>query len=292
MKKIGTEVPIFFIQIYILLLALFLRGDGSLHFLAGLESGSLGSGDLDLLARAGIPAGAGAAGADFEGSEANQGHLAVFGQAFNDAIQGGAQDFAGFSLGDFGFGGDDFYEFSFIHSIVLSALRHFTFDWIIAHKALFANTFQRKTYRKRVFFSDPAYPQHAVDRLELLHHVVGHGMADVQERVGIVSAALVRQVFDVQALAAEERGDLAQHVRDVPVQDRHAGLGLAASEVDLREVHGVVDVAVVQVVLHLLHGHHRAVVLRLLGGSAQVRNHDRLLHFFMILPSHFFTRLA
>ena len=68
-------------------LLLFLGVHSVFHVLAGLESGSLGGLDLDLLAGAGIAAGAGGAGANLKGAKADQLDLSVLDQAFNDTIQ-------------------------------------------------------------------------------------------------------------------------------------------------------------------------------------------------------------
>ena len=72
-------------------------------------------------------------------------------------------------------------------------------------------------------FNDAADADDAVDLLQPFHCVMGHGMTEIQQGVGVIAAALIGQVFDVQPLVAEEVGDLAEHVRDVPVQDGNAG---------------------------------------------------------------------
>ena len=127
-----------------------------------------------------------------------------------------------------------------------------------------------------------AHHAHAADALEglqLLHGGGGHGLVEVEHRVGGVAAGLVRHVLDVHALLAEHVGDTADHAGDVLVHDgRAAHAGGARAHVACGEVHRVLDVAVLQVVHHLLHGHGGAVVLRLGGRGAQVGQHDRVLH--------------
>ena len=58
------------------------------------------------------------------------------------------------------------------------------------------------------------------------------------------------------------------------MEDRHTTRLLTYTHIALRIIHAVGNVAVFQIILHLLHSHHSTVVLRLLRGRAKVRNHD------------------
>ena len=58
----------------------------------------------------------------------------------------------------------------------------------------------------------------------------------------------------------------------------HAALCLAYAHIAGRKIDGVLDIAILQVICQLLHRHHRAVVLGLLCGSAQMGKQDNPLH--------------
>lgn len=90
-----------------------------LQGLAGLESGSLGSGDLHSLASAGIAGGAGGTVHNFEAAEAHDLHLFTGGQGLGHGLGEGGQNLLGVLLGESGFFGNSVYQFSFIHSDIL-----------------------------------------------------------------------------------------------------------------------------------------------------------------------------
>ena len=52
----------------------------------------------------------------------------------------------------------------------------------------------------------------------------------------------------------------------------------AHTHITVRIVDRVLDIAVVKIIHHLFHRHNGAVILRLFRGSAQMRDHDGMLH--------------
>ena len=102
---------------------------------------------------------------------------------------------------------------------------------------------------------------------------VRHRAVDVDQRVGHLAARLVHHVVDVEAGPRHRGRYLPQHVRDVRIGDGDAIRGLAR-HVDIGKIDRVADRAVLQILADLIHDHHRAVRLRLLGGGADVRQRD------------------
>ena len=106
-----------------------------------------------------------------------------------------------------------------------------------------------------------------------------HRSRDVEQRVLIIAAALGSQIVDIEPVAAKEGSDLGKHVGNIPVQDRDARHRLAYAGVNARIIHGVPDIAVIQIILQLADSHHCAVILGLLCGCSEVRQNDGVLHF-------------
>ena len=80
-------------------------------------------------------------------------------------------------------------------------------------------------------------------------------------------------------MVSQRVGDAADDARNVLVQDGDAlPLGATGAQADGREVDGVRDVAVLDVVDDLAHSHDGAVLLGLGGRSAQMRQNDGVLH--------------
>ena len=104
--------------------------------------------------------------------------------------------------------------------------------------------------------------------------LIGQMLVDVHQRIRIVPAGLVLETVDVDVRITEGLRDLSEHVRDVPVQDGDTSAAAADTHIGIREVHGVMDITVVEVILYLLDRHHRTVVLGLLGGCAEMRQDD------------------
>ena len=97
---------------------------------------------------------------------------------------------------------------------------------------------------------------------------------DIQHGVGVLAPGLGLHVLDVDAGLAAGGGKGGDGVGHVPVDDAHPlGAGLPGHG-EGGQVHGVYDVAVLQVVLELVYRHDRAVVLALRGGGAQVGDGD------------------
>src|SRR5690606_22012860 len=109
-----------------------------------------------------------------------------------------------------------------------------------------------------------AYHEHALDRLQLAHHLGGHRAIDFHERVRHGPARLVEHVVDVESRLGHGGGDLTQHVGHVRVRDPYPVRRLARHH-DVGEVHRVDDVAVFQVVANLVGHHDGAVLLRFAG---------------------------
>ena len=121
--------------------------------------------------------------------------------------------------------------------------------------------------------SDHAHAKHSLQSGEVGLNGCGDVAGHIEDGVSGVTAGLVGHVLDVQTLVGHDGGELGQHTGDVLVQ--HADTGIAgARHGDGGEVHAVLDVTVLEVVVHLEGGHDGAVVLGLLGGCAQVGDQD------------------
>ena len=62
------------------------------------------------------------------------------------------------------------------------------------------------------------------------------------------------------------------------MQDSDTSAAAADTHIGIREVHGVMDVTIVEVILYLLDRHHRTVVLGLFGRRAEMRQDDGSRH--------------
>ena len=87
-----------------------------LESLAGLEHGSLGSGDLDGFLGLGVAAHASLAALQLEGAEADQLDLVTLGDGFLHGIDDGGESLFCVLLGQAGLGGDLSDEFSLVHN--------------------------------------------------------------------------------------------------------------------------------------------------------------------------------
>ena len=87
-----------------------------LKSLAGLEHGSLGSGNLDGFLGLGVAAHASLAALQLEGAKANQLHLVALCDGFLDGIDDGGESLFCILLGQAGLCGDLGYEFSLVHN--------------------------------------------------------------------------------------------------------------------------------------------------------------------------------
>lgn len=92
-----------------------------------------------------------------------------------------------------------------------------------------------------------------------LKHVVGLAV-QFQHGHGHVAAAFVEHVVDVDLACADGGGDGGHHAGLVFVDDEHAH-ALAVAQEDLREIDGIADLAVLQIVAQLAGGHVGAVDL-------------------------------
>lgn len=118
-----------------------------------------------------------------------------------------------------------------------------------------------------------AHPDDSRDSGQLLSQPAVHGTGRVQHGVSHVLFALVHHVFNVQARFGGQGGDLADHAGLVLVDDADA-LAACTGLMHLGHVHRVGDVAVLEVIADLLHGHCGTVVLGLRRGSTQMRGAD------------------
>ena len=89
---------------------------GNEEVAAGFELGDLLGGDLHGGAGLRVLGGAGLAGGDAEGAEANEGDFLAFVQLLLDGGEGGVHGLFGGHFGHAGLGGDGVNKFGFVHS--------------------------------------------------------------------------------------------------------------------------------------------------------------------------------
>ena len=121
-----------------------------------------------------------------------------------------------------------------------------------------------------------AHHQHALDRGELPMTCGGHRAVHIHQRVGHVALGLVQHVVDVEPGAAPSRWRSARACwarwrwRCRPGRATRASITTSGKFTALRML------PCSRIIAHLIGHHHRAVVLGLAGGGAEVRQrHDR-----------------
>ena len=77
-----------------------------------------------------------------------------------------------------------------------------------------------------LYLDDPD-TDHALDPLQLLKNIIAHFAFQVKQSICIISAALVGHVRDIEISACQDPGDLADHIRDVVVDQADPLLTLA-----------------------------------------------------------------
>ena len=100
---------------------------------------------------------------------------------------------------------------------------------------------------------------------------------DVNEVVTDLAIALVAERRNVDAFCAEHLRDFRNHVRNVLVDDHDAALDTSMRVINEgREVHGIADATIFDVVLQFFNGHHGAVFFGFFGRGAEVREAGHL----------------
>ena len=95
-------------------------------------------------------------------------------------------------------------------------------------------------------------------------------LVGVEHRVGILAGAFVDHALHVGVVLGEDCRDLADHVGHVRVQAGNTARGARLAHGAARIVHGVRDIAVLQIVLQFRDGHIGTVGLGFLGAGARV----------------------
>lgn len=90
---------------------------------------------------------------------------------------------------------------------------------------------------------------HSADLLQMAHRLCLCRVLKIQKCVGVFVAALVCHVRDVDPLSRKDRGDLADHVRNICVEQGDSSCNLAYPHVACRVVYGILDISVFQVIL-------------------------------------------
>src|SRR5437763_13985851 len=119
--------------------------------------------------------------------------------------------------------------------------------------------------------SGDARRQPPVDGAEPLEELLADAAVGIDERVGVLAARLVQQVGDIDPVRGETGGDLAYHVGHVAVGDAESRGVRYPRQHRLRIVDAVSYVAVLEKVTQLLGDHDGAVLLRLPGRGAEMR---------------------
>ena len=113
--------------------------------------------------------------------------------------------------------------------------------------------------------------------LQFIQSLSGNCAFQIDQCVSVSAFTLVGHIRNIDALAAEDLGELADHIGDIFVGNGDPSNCYAASHVTVGEVHGIFDISVFQEISQFFYRHHRAVLLGFLRGSAQVgRNKDSL----------------
>ena len=103
-------------------------------------------------------------------------------------------------------------------------------------------------------------------------------MIKIQHSVSIFTAGTVNQVGNVDIFRGQNHGELAQSIGDIFMENGDTACLITDTHIAVGEVDGVDDIAVFQVVHHLLDRHSCTVILRFLGGCTQVRNGNNTFH--------------
>ena len=107
---------------------------------------------------------------------------------------------------------------------------------------------------------------------------IGSRVIQIQHGVGVLAAAAVEHIGDVDMFLGHSGGEFTQGIGDIPVHDGNTtGLG-ADTHIAIGVIDGIDDVAVFQEVHHLTDRLLGAVILGFFRRSAQMRNGDDAFH--------------
>ena len=126
-------------------------------------------------------------------------------------------------------------------------------------------------------FND-ANTENAFNCFNRSNDVLADVTADIYQSVSQILLGLALHILNVQSLVCKLSSQWAENVWNVLVQNADSGAACITTHGAVREVYGVGDVTVLQVILQLICSHGSAVVLGFRCGSAQVRDSDYILY--------------
>ena len=103
-------------------------------------------------------------------------------------------------------------------------------------------------------------PYNSVNRAYFIGNIGNICLADIEHSICIISARFIKQVFNVYIIARKYSRNSGEHIRNIFVYNANSAFP-AARHYNFRQVYGINDITVFNIVYKLLSRHSRAVIL-------------------------------
>ena len=80
-------------------------------------------------------------------------------------------------------------------------------------------------------------------------------IVDIEDGIGIITLCCIAHLCNIDIILREGSGKLCKHVRNIAVNDSDSSRCTSATHIYIWKINGVVDITILQIILHLLYCH-------------------------------------